>query len=82
MTKEQFELIDYLVSLKEADMTEKDQCRQIIRQYLDPGFSLCVTCAPQVQAAFKRLRNWWSGERVNYQNIIFIDVKEKKSKKK
>jgi hypothetical protein len=82
MTEEEFKQIDYLCSLNEAGMTDKERCRDYIRKYLDPGFSMCATCDPQVQAAFKRLRIWWSTSRVNYENLIFTSVKEKKSKKK
>lgn len=77
MNAEDFKLIDFLVSLKEAGMKEKDEASLMIKKYLDAGFSMCKTCDPQVSAAFKRLRTWWALERENYNNLL-----NKKTKKK
>lgn len=75
MTKEDYNIIEHLVSLKEADMNEKDQAQRIIRTYMDPGYKLCLTCAPQVVLAFKRIRTWWAIEKPKW------NFEEKKKKK-
>lgn len=79
MNREDYEIIEELVRLTEADMTQKEKAVRIIQKYLDPGFSMCMTCAPQVQAAFKRIKNWWSIEGVKWRENIFT---KKSSKKK
>jgi hypothetical protein len=81
MTKEEFELIEKLVKLTEADMAEKDAVTKVIRTYLDPGFSMCMTCDAQVQAAFKRLKIWWTKSRDNFSEDIFIKKQKTKTKK-
>ena len=78
MNIEDFNTIEYLITLNEADMSEKDQCERIIRTYIDGGYKLCKTCDPQVVAGFKRLRKWWEINRTTYLN----STETKKNKKK
>ena len=56
MNREHWNMIEYCVQLKEADMRDKEMCEMLIRTYIDEGFKMCKTCAPQVVAGFKRLR--------------------------
>lgn len=81
MTKDDFILIDHLTKLKEMGMAEKDALQRMIRTYLDPGFSMCFTCDPQIRQAWKRLGDWWLMKRDDFYKSIFM-VKEITKKKK
>lgn len=85
MTKDDFIMIEHLLGLKEMGMAEKGELQRIIKQYLDPGFSMCMTCDPQVRQAWKRLGNWWEQKRDDFYKSIFMvetTTKEKTKNKK
>jgi hypothetical protein len=69
MNREHWNILEYLTQLTEADMRDKEMCEMMIRTYIDSGYKMCKTCAPQVVAGFKRLKLWWEKEKVNYDYI-------------
>lgn len=80
MTKDDFILIEHMVQLKVMGMSEKDEMQRLIRTYLDKGFSMCMTCEPQVRQAFKRLCDWWKMKRNDFYNELFVETKKTKKK--
>jgi hypothetical protein len=81
MTKDDFIIIEHLISLKEMGMVEKGELKRVITSYIDPGFSMCMTCDPQIRQAWKRLGNWWEQRRDDFYKNLFIE-KETTTKKK
>lgn len=81
MTKDDFIIIEHLLKLKEMGMAEKAELQRIIKTYIDAGFSMCMTCDPQVVQAWRRLGNWWAQRRDDYYKDIFM-IEETTTKKK
>lgn len=57
-----------LCNIQRAEPKDKVSIRRMMILYVDNGFSMCDTCAPQVRAAFNRLKEWakknnlWNGD--------------------
>jgi hypothetical protein len=73
MTKLEKEQIDRLCGLTTATMADKTECESVIQKWIQPGYKFCKTCDPQVKAAFKKLKSWWSDQITDYR---FIKTKE------
>jgi hypothetical protein len=73
MNENDFNKIDEILKLKEMGMAEKDELRRLIRTYIDSGFSMCMTCDPQVVSAFRRLGKWWELNRQSFSNELKIN---------
>lgn len=58
MTNEDAKEIKRLLSIRVADMVDKNSCQSLINKYINEGAKYCMTCDPAVIQMFKTLRNW------------------------
>lgn len=47
-----------LLTIKIADMGDKNSCQSIINKYINEGGKWCMTCDPAIRQMFSVLRNW------------------------
>lgn len=71
MSKREFLEFERLLKLSEMDMGDKESMKALIIKFIDEGFSMCMTCDPQIRAAFKRLNHFWQLNRVIFQKKIY-----------
>ena len=47
-----------LLTLKTADMGDKNSAQNIINRYINEGGRWCMTCDPAIRQMFSVLKNW------------------------
>jgi hypothetical protein len=60
LIKKDREEIVRLLSLKSADMGDKDSAFRMILKYVNEGMSYCMSCPDSVRSMFDRLRYWYT----------------------
>jgi hypothetical protein len=58
MTNEDAQEIKRLLSLRVADMRDKNSAQSLINKYISEGSKWCMTCDPAVKQMFGVLKNW------------------------
>jgi hypothetical protein len=58
MTNEDAQEIKRLLSIRVADMRDKNSAQSLINKYISEGAKWCMTCDPAVKQMFQVLRNW------------------------
>lgn len=47
-----------LITIKTADMGDKNSCQTIINKYINEGGKWCMTCDGAIRQMFSVLKNW------------------------